>query len=70
MNAASDLDVAALLAEAAARGAAANVKVNLPSVGDDAWAAETAARVDALLDQITIVAAATRATVASGASRP
>ncbi len=69
VNAASDLHVAALLAESAAHGAAANVRVNLPSVGDDAWAAATSARVDALIDQISALAAATHAMVASGESR-
>lgn len=70
VNAASDLHVATLLGEAAARGAAANVHVNLPSVGDPGWAAATGARVDALLDEVVRVAHATRAVVASATPRP
>lgn len=70
VNASSDLDVASLLAEAAAHGAAANVRVNLPSVGDEAWAAETSARLDALMSDIVALAETTRAVVATGELRP
>lgn len=70
VNAASDLDVAALLAEAAARGAAANVRINLPSVGDEAYATVTGTRVDALLADVVRVATLVHETVASGAARP
>ena len=52
VNASSDLNVAALLGEAAARGAAENVLVNLPAVGDEAFAGEATARVMGLLDTI------------------
>jgi formiminotetrahydrofolate cyclodeaminase len=69
-NASSDLAVATLLGEAAARGAAANVLVNLPSVGDDAFATDMTERVDRLLAEIEAVGAATRAVVASGDARP
>ena len=69
VNASSDLNVAALLAEAAARGAAENVLVNLPAVGDEAFAKETTAQVMARLDTIAGLAAATHQAVRSGAPR-
>ncbi len=69
MNASSDLSVASLLAEAAARGAAANVRVNLPSVGDEAWAAATEIRVVGLLKAVTKGASDCREVVASGGLR-
>lgn len=69
MNASSDLSVASLLAEAAARGAGANVRVNLPSVGDEAWAVETETRVAGLLLEITEAATSCRDVVASGGLR-
>jgi formiminotetrahydrofolate cyclodeaminase len=68
-NASSDLNVAALLGEAAARGAAANVYVNLPSLGDASAAARMSGQVDELLGHIEAVARATREAVSSGASR-
>jgi formiminotetrahydrofolate cyclodeaminase len=68
-NAASDLAVATLLGEAAARGAAANVIVNLPSVGDDAFAATATSRLDTLLAEIASLAQSTRAIVSSGEAR-
>jgi formiminotetrahydrofolate cyclodeaminase len=69
VNAASDLNVAAMLGEAAARGAAENVIVNLPSVGDDAYAAGATIRVKLLLDSIEEMAAATREAVLRGTLR-
>jgi len=68
-NASSDLTVATLLAEASARGAAANVRVNLPSVGDEAWARDTEARVAKLLMDIEYTSSSCRAVVSSGGLR-
>ena len=68
-NAASDLDVAALLGEAAARGAAANVLINLPSVDDEAYVGDATARLMRLLDSIEELAASAHAQVRSGGSR-
>jgi formiminotetrahydrofolate cyclodeaminase len=69
VNAASDLEVASLLAVAASHAAAANVAINLPSIGDEALAADLQARTTKLVDEIDHLASAARRTVHGGESR-
>ena len=64
VNARSDTSTAASLAEAAARGAAANVLINLPMTGDEEFNGETSVSVVGLLEQVADLAA--RAREASG----
>jgi methenyltetrahydrofolate cyclohydrolase len=66
---ASDLVVASRFAEAAAEGAAANVRVNLPLVRDAAWEATTAKRVDTLLAGIELVGRSARYVIETGVAR-
>lgn len=68
-NASSDLTVAALLGEAAARGAAANVLVNLPSIGDPSAEGEMMTRVTELLAAIDNLTSQTYGAVGSGTAR-
>lgn len=60
LSAASDLDVAALLLECAARGAAENALVNLPAVEDEAFATAVTTEVTERLRQIEGATARTR----------
>lgn len=69
LNVASDLEVAALLLESAARAAAANVTVNLGSIGDDSFAAAISAELDQRLQQIQSTADRVRERVAKGTLR-
>jgi formiminotetrahydrofolate cyclodeaminase len=66
VNAASDVLVAALLGEAAARGAAENVLINLPSIDDEECSQEMRHQVDAALHEIDATAARVREVVLSG----
>lgn len=68
-NASSDLEVAALMSVAACRAAAANVAINLPSLGDEARAAELGARTELLAESVENLAAATRDHVRRGEAR-
>jgi formiminotetrahydrofolate cyclodeaminase len=66
---ASDLEVAALLLDGAARAAASNVRVNLPSVGDEGYAGAVTAELDQRLQQIQSTADRARERVAKGTLR-
>jgi len=68
-NAASDLEVASLMAVAAARAAAANVYVNLPAIGDEEAARDLFGRTEALADEIDRLADWTREAVRKGDER-
>ena len=52
VNASSDLRVAALLSEASGHGAAENVLVNLPLIGENDWTRAAETHVKALLQEI------------------
>jgi formiminotetrahydrofolate cyclodeaminase len=67
-SAASDLDVAALLLECAARGATENALVNLPAVEDDGFAVAVTTEVAERLRQIEGATARIRERVLAGAS--
>lgn len=69
VNASSDLDVASLLGEAAARGAGANVLINLPSVDDESFSGEMTAQVMRLLADVEEIAARVHSGVRSGEVR-
>ncbi len=69
LNTSSDVNVAALLSEAAGRGAAANVLTNLPSVGDDAFAGRATDEVMRLLGALEASAAHAREQVGTARLR-
>jgi len=66
LNASSDLEVAARLAAAAARGAAANVMINLPMVGDEAFHGAAVVELTRLLEDVDRAVAEVAQQVASG----
>lgn len=68
-NASSDLEVASLMAVAASQAAAANVYVNLPSIGDEEAARDLMVRTKELVDEIDRLADRVREQVRGGESR-
>ncbi len=70
LNAASDLEVAGRLSAAAAHGAAANVMINLPSVGDERYAGGTKVELNEVLRDIDRTLARIAQEVGRGALRP
>lgn len=68
-NVASDLEVAALLLDSAARSAAANVRVNLSSVGDEGFANAVSAELGQRLQQIQSTVDRVQERVAKGTPR-
>ncbi len=68
-NASSDLEVAALMAVAACRSAAANVYINLPAIGDETVARDLFGRTEELADAVERLASQTREQVRSGNAR-
>jgi formiminotetrahydrofolate cyclodeaminase len=69
VNAASDLEVAARLAAAAAHGAGANVMINLPMVGDDSYAGPVKVELNKLLREVDRTMARVSQYVARGSLR-
>ncbi len=68
-NASSDLEVASLMSVAACRSAAANVYINLPSLGDESQARDILERTVGLADAVERLASRTREIVRSGEAR-
>jgi glutamate formiminotransferase/formiminotetrahydrofolate cyclodeaminase len=68
-NASSDLEVAALLSVAASRAAAANVYINLPSIGDEEASRELYGRTEELADEIERLAGSVREVARSDKTR-
>ena len=69
LNASSDLEVAGRLAAAGARGAAANVMINLPMVNDEAYAGTATLEVTELIETVDRLAAQISQIVAKGTLR-
>jgi formiminotetrahydrofolate cyclodeaminase len=69
VNASSDLRVASLLAEAAGKGAAENVLVNIPLIGENAWTRQAETRIHELLADISALKDRVHEIVSSGERR-